>query len=233
LARRYFYLLSLAAIMQHIYCISGLGADFRIFQHIHIPGALLHPIQWEMPEPGESLPSFAMRLSKQIQHPDAILMGVSYGGMLATEISKQIPVKKIIIISSNRSPNEFPRYLKMAGRLRLHKLVPYQLVTRFSGLNRFIFDTRSKAEELYLKRMMLKDSDILFMKRSVNMIMQWKEDHREVTNLLQIHGKKDRLLLPGRIQPDYWIEDAGHFMIWNAAEKISEIIHREIQSLIP
>jgi pimeloyl-ACP methyl ester carboxylesterase len=218
--------------MQHIYCISGLGADFRIFQHIQIPGALLHPIKWEMPDPDESLPAFALRLSKQIEHADAILLGVSYGGMLATEISKQLVVKKTILVSSNRSPNEFPRYLRMAGRLRLHKLVPYQWVTRFSALNRFIFDTRSKAEELYLKRMMLKDSDILFIKRSVNMIMLWQEDYHNVTNLLQIHGKKDRLLLPGRVQADYWLEDAGHFMIWNEAKKISDIIHREIQTSI-
>ncbi len=218
--------------MQHIYCISGLGADFRIFQHIRIPGAIMHPIKWETPHEEETLPAYAKRLSEQILHADAILLGVSFGGMLATEISKHTVVGKTILVSSNRSPNEFPRYLKLAGNIRLHKLVPYQFVSRFAVLNRFIFDTRSKAEELYLKRMMLKDSDILFIKRAVNMIMKWKEDHRKVSNLIQIHGTKDRLLLPNRIEADHWIEGGGHFMIWNEAEKISSIIQGEIRQLI-
>lgn len=215
--------------MQHIYCISGLGADFRIFQHIRIPDAVMHPINWETPHKGESLPAYAKRLSEQILHPQAILLGVSFGGMLATEISKLVAVKKTILISSNRSPKEFPRYLKWAGKMQLHKLVPYHLVTRMAVLNRFIFDTRSKAEELYLKRMMLKESDVVFIQRAVDMIMRWKATDSNDSSLIQIHGTKDRLLLPGRIVADHWIEGGGHFMIWNEAEKISNILQKEIQ----
>lgn len=210
---------------QHIYCISGLGADFRIFEHLQINNAQLHPIEWLMPEPSEKLSSFAKRLSAQIKHENPILLGVSFGGMLATEISKILPVKKVIIVSSNKHHGEFPMYLRAAGKLQIHKLVPYRLVTRSAALNRFIFDTRSKGEELYLKRMMLQDTDLLFIKRAIDMIMSWKSLEAPA-GIVHIHGKRDKLLLPSSVNATHWIDRGGHFMIWNEASHVSKIINQ-------
>ncbi len=213
----------------HIYCISGLGADFRIFSKLKISGATLHPIHWQVPEPGESLPGFASRLSKQIQHENPVLLGVSFGGMISTEIAKIHPVKKTIIVSSCKERKELPYYLRAAGKARLHKAVPYWLVTQNKFLNRFIFDTRSRAEELYVKRMMLSDSSMIFIKRAVDMILNW-QNKEYPKNLVHIHGDRDKLLLPSSVQADYWIPDGGHFMIWNMADRISSIIQSELTS---
>jgi pimeloyl-ACP methyl ester carboxylesterase len=211
----------------HIYCISGLGADFRIFSKLRINGAILHPITWQIPEAGETLPAFARRLSQQIHHENPVLLGVSFGGMISTEISKILPVQKTIIISSCKIRNELPYYLRVAGNAGLHKVVPYWLVTKNKYLNRFIFDTQSREEELYLKRMMLADTNMTFMKRSVNMILNW-QNREYPKNIVHIHGEKDKLLLPSSVRPDYWVPDGGHFMIWNMADKIGNIIQSEI-----
>jgi pimeloyl-ACP methyl ester carboxylesterase len=212
---------------KHIYCISGLGADFRIFSKLEIPGAILHPIGWEMPKSHEDLGNYARRLSLQIKHPNPLLLGVSFGGMLSTEMAKVIAVEKAIIVSSCKGHRELPVYLRTAGKIGLHKALPYWMVTQNRFLSRFIFDTRSRAEELYLKQMMLKDTQALFIKRAVNMILHWKNDIYP-TSLIHIHGDSDRLLFPGSVRADYWIKDGGHFMIWNMADKISEIIQKEI-----
>ncbi len=213
----------------HIYCISGLGADFRIFEKLHIENATLHPIHWEIPAANDTLKSFAQKLSKQITAPHPILLGVSFGGMLATEISKIIPVQKTIIVSSCKQRKELPILLRAAGNMRLHKAVPYWLATKSNTINRFVFDTRSKAEELYLKRLMLQKSDHLFLKRAVHMILSWQST--EVPeNIIHIHGTKDRLLTPTGIQPTHWIADGGHFMIWNLASEISALIQQELSS---
>lgn len=213
--------------MHQIYCISGLGADFRIFRNLEVENAQLHPIAWKMPEPGETLPGFAGRLSQQIHHPDPVILGVSFGGMLATEIAKIIPVKKSIIVSSCKVRAELPAYMRAAGRFGLHKTLPFGMVTRIKHLNRFIFDARSAEEELYLKRMMLAETGAMFIRRSVNMILNWRNTEFP-GSLVHIHGDKDKLLLPGRVKADYWVKGGGHFMIWNMAPEISKILNLEL-----
>jgi pimeloyl-ACP methyl ester carboxylesterase len=216
-----------ARFMQHIYCISGLGADFRIFSKLQVKGATLHPIEWQMPSSDDTLVSFAQKLSSQINHPSPVLLGVSFGGMLATEMARVLPIQKAIIVSSCKLRAELPAYMRAAGRVGLHKAIPFWMVTQSKHLNRFIFDTRSREEELYLKRMMLADTNVEFIRRSVNMILNWRNTEQSAS-VIHIHGDRDKLLLPGTVQPDYWIKNGGHFMIWNMADKISEILNREI-----
>jgi pimeloyl-ACP methyl ester carboxylesterase len=212
---------------KHIYCISGLGADFRIFSKLEIPGAILHPIGWEMPNQQDDMCSFAAKLSKQIQHPNPILLGVSFGGMLTTEIAKIVPIEKAIIVSSCKTRKELPWYMRSAGKVGLHKVVPYGLITQNQLLSRFIFDTRSRQEELYLKQMMLKQTQAEFIKRSVDMIVNWQNSNYP-ENLCHIHGSTDKLLLPGFIKPHYWVKGGGHFMIWNRADEVSRLIQQEL-----
>lgn len=216
--------------VKHIYCISGLGADFRIFSKLSIPGAVLHGIKWQMPDPKDTLADFAFKLADQVLHEDAILLGVSFGGMLSVEMSKRFPFRKVIVVSSCKTRSELPAYMRAAGKLRLHKVVPYWNVTQNQRLNRFFFDTRSHEEELYLKRMMLAETRVKFIKRAVHMILNW-QNRQYSERVVHIHGKADRLLLPGAVKADYWIEGGGHFMIWNQAEQISNIIAREIEGL--
>lgn len=214
--------------IQHVYCIAGLGADFRIFQKIKIEHAELHPVNWIMPEDNETLQEFAKRLSRQITHENPILLGVSFGGMLATEISKIIPVKKAIVISTCKQPCEMPVHLKLAGKYSLHKRVPYWKILHNNRLNKFIFDVRSPEEETYIKQLMLKESQIDFVRRCVNMILNWKSDNISPENVVHIHGRTDRLLTPGRVKADHWIDQGGHFMIWNRAPEVNAIINKEL-----
>lgn len=219
------------SMSKHIYCISGLGADFRIFSKLEIPGVILHPIVWQMPEKEDDMRSFAVKLSRQIQHPNPILLGVSFGGMLTTEIAKAMPVEKAIIVSSCKTKQELPMYMRAAGKVGLHKAVPYGLVTQNRLLSRFIFDTRSRQEELYLKQMMLKQTQVEFIKRSVNIILNW-QNKSYPENLCHIHGSTDKLLLSGSVKPHYWVKGGGHFMIWNMAEEISNLIQKELSGTI-
>lgn len=216
--------------MHQVYCISGLGADFRIFKHLQLRNAALLPVEWTMPYAGETLPHYAARMAAQIKHPQPILLGVSFGGMLATEISRILPVRQTIIVSSCKCRQELPTWMRTAGKLRLHKLIPYWMVTQFSSLNKFIFDTRSKAEELYIKQMMLKDTHHQFLNRAVDMILTWQAKP-PTQNIIHIHGKTDKLLLPKNVQANFWLDDAGHFMIWNRADEISQYINSILDEL--
>jgi pimeloyl-ACP methyl ester carboxylesterase len=213
---------------QRIYCLPGLGADFRIFQHVKVPDAELHPLPWLLPEHNESLPAFAKRMAAQIQDREPILLGVSFGGMLATEMSRVLKSRATIIVSSCRHSRELPPYFRAAGRLHLHRILPYRLVAHSRSFSRLLLDTRSTSEERWVKQIMLQHSQPALLQRAVHMILHWRYAPPP-PGITHIHGRLDKLLPARYTHPDILIEDAGHFMIWNKADQISRHIHRLLQ----
>ena len=81
-------------------------------------------LEWELPIENESLTNYAKRISSKITHEDAVLVGVSFGGILVQEMEKHIKTRKTIIISSVKSNHEFPRKMKLAKLTKAYKLVP-------------------------------------------------------------------------------------------------------------
>lgn len=232
--------------MIDVYFISGLGADSRIFKKLTIDGAQLHFIEWVMPETGDTMRSYALKLAGQIKHENVVLVGVSYGGMLASEISRaydealgddragpgksfRFRLLKTILISSCKHPAELPTLMRLAGLFQLHKMVPYSFILRNSRLNRFVFELKSREDELYVKQLMLRANDPVMIKKSVNIILKWKASIYK--NLVHIHGTADRLLISRKVAADYWIDGGSHFMIWNRAKEISDIINRILRGL--
>jgi len=135
--------------MKAIYCISGLGADDRAFSRLKLEGYKVVCIPWLMPLPGEPITAYATRMSKAITTENPILIGLSFGGMMAIEISKLIPVEKVILISSIRSRSELPGWMKAAGLLGLNKVLPmksYKLTEPIQ--NRFIGVTTPEEKEM-------------------------------------------------------------------------------------
>src|SRR5215831_6606770 len=112
------------------YFISGLGADARVFEHIRLPEGY-HPIHigWIEPEENETLPHYAMRLAASIDTAEPfVLIGLSFGGMLVTEIAKVLKPASTILIASIPLSKHLPPYFHAAGKIGLHKLVPVSLM---------------------------------------------------------------------------------------------------------
>ena len=83
-----------------VYGISGLGADKRVFEKLTLDLELI-PIDWITPYKNERIEDYAKRLSKKIDKKEEfIIIGVSFGGLIATEISKILKSKLTILISS-------------------------------------------------------------------------------------------------------------------------------------
>ena len=72
-----------------VYFISGLGADYRVFSLLELSFCEPVFIGWIKPQPNESLPHYAARLLEQIPETSPIIVGISFGGMLVTEMARQ------------------------------------------------------------------------------------------------------------------------------------------------
>jgi len=82
------------------YCISGLGADKRAFKHLDINLELIH-IEWTKPLKNESISSYSKRLLVQIDTKEPfLLLGLSFGGIIASELAQITSPEKVIHISS-------------------------------------------------------------------------------------------------------------------------------------
>ena len=129
------------------YFISGMAADSRIFCHIRLPqGYEAVHLEWIKPEKNESLASYALRLAQRIDTSEPfVLIGLSFGGMLASEIAKRYKPAMTVLISSIPISSHLPGYFKVAAKLRLHKVVPVSLLKTAASMKRMF--TRETNED--------------------------------------------------------------------------------------
>lgn len=221
--------LSLGIGMKKLYCISGLGADEKIFVKLKIANAQLIHIPWPDFDEHDELPCYAQKVSALIKEENPLIMGVSLGGMIGVEISKIRPVKKLILISSAKTKNEMPPSDGFFSKMMKSKIVPpflYKLPNRVL-INMFGAETD---EDEAMLRFILKRSDARFMKWAMRAIALWQNE-TYVEPVTHIHGSKDKIIFPNNVHADYWIEGGGHMMIYNRAEQISRIIEKELKEL--
>lgn len=79
-----------------IVLLPGLGADQRLFhpQQAAIPNLVIP--SWPAPQPQDSLPTFAARLTDAIpRHESLYLGGSSFGGMVALELAARLRPKGV------------------------------------------------------------------------------------------------------------------------------------------
>jgi pimeloyl-ACP methyl ester carboxylesterase len=202
-----------------IYCISGLGADEKAFSKLAVPGYQLHCLPWLLPEPNEPIAAYARRMLSAIPESNPILMGLSFGGMMCIEIAQQIPVHKVILISSVKTRMELPRWMKWAGKLRLHKVIPLKSSKITEPLQNYNLGVTNE-EERQMAAAFRRNVDIRYTNWAIHQVLTWRNT-RVPENLYHIHGDKDRMFPLKKLTPDYTIENGGHFMILNKAEEIS------------
>lgn len=182
-------------------------------------------MQWITPEKEDTLESYARRISAVITSPNPILIGLSFGGMLAIEIAKYRPVKKCILISSCKSSKEIPTRLKLIGKSGITKVLPGSVMKKPNFVLEHLFGAKTKEEKSFLKEI-LADTDPDFLKWALNAIIKWKNTTIP-KNTISIHGDDDKILPIKNIKVDYVIKEGGHIMVVNKAKEVERVI-REV-----
>ncbi len=214
--------------MQHVYCISGLGADERIFCKLEVPHTSFHFVQWVQPNIEESITNYAARLRNQIEHERPVLIGVSFGGMMAIELAKIIPVAKVVIVSSIKSCVELPAWMKMCGRYKIDRMLPSRPLHSIRPLKalrpiqNYFLGTESE-EEKAIANHFRDNVDPIYLRWSINQVLNWRNEWKPA-NLYHLHGAKDHIFPLKNVNPTHIIPNAGHFMVMNKCQEISSIL---------
>lgn len=212
--------------MQKVYFISGLGADQRSFGFLDLSFCDANFIHWITPSPGDTLGSYAEKLFASVADENAVIVGLSLGGMLAVEMAKKHPHTKVIIIASAKTRFEIPRYLRFWRHFPVYNFHSRRTKNYGGRLVLSILGTKGAAERK-VQQQILKDSDPSFTRWAIHAVLHW--DNTVIPeNVIHIHGTADKLLPFSFVKADYTIIGGEHVMIMDKANEVSELLKKLI-----
>lgn len=205
-----------------IYILSGLGADERIFKQITFNNFEPVFLPWIQPLKNESIEEYAFRMSKQITTENPIILGVSFGGMMAIEISKHIQTKQLILLSTVKTKYELPNIYRFLGRIGILKIIPMRFLKKSNFITYYFFGAKNE-DHKYLLKEILKDTNSQFLRWALNEILNWKNTIKP-NNTIHIHGTDDKILPIRIVKSDISIKKGGHLMTLDKFDELNTII---------
>ncbi|MCB0663892.1 MAG: alpha/beta hydrolase, partial [Saprospiraceae bacterium] len=159
-----------------IYLIPGLGYTKRIFEKISFGDLSVSFLDWLDPNPNESLSHYTKRLLVDVpeNEEDIIVIGHSFGGIIAQEIAKAKRIKKVILLSSIKSSREMPLSFKMVHHLKLYRLFTREFSIKTVQFWGDAHGFQSKEDKALFKEMVSQQSN-LYLQWALQNLSGWKE----------------------------------------------------------
>lgn len=206
----------------HVYFMPGLAASSLIFERIELPEETfeMHLLDWEMPIPNETLKEYARRMASLVTHENAVLVGVSFGGVLVQEMAQFLKLRKVIIISSVKCNMEVPLRMKFAKSTKAYKLVPTSLMKNVEVLSKFSFGTAVKQRlKLYEKYLSMREK--VYLDWAIEQMIMWERTEID-TKVVHIHGDIDEVFPIKNIKNCITIKGGTHIMILSKFKWLNE-----------
>ncbi len=207
--------------------IPGMGADERLFGPQSAGGLSFEVARFPIPEPHDDMAAYAARVARTVDlSGPCIIGGVSFGGMVACELARLCNAQSVLLIASCRGSDCIPGYY--APVEWLSRLVPDALIQRrCEASSRMLAQLELLTDEQYqLIRDMSLNVPVIFLRRVAKMILKWRGARSMPCPVFQIHGGKDRIIPPQRVQPDEVIPEGGHLINLKHAEQVNSFIAR-------
>ena len=210
------------------------GTDKSIYEGIKVekfPNCEILKLDFDTPKIEDSLEDYANYYVRKlnISHED-ILIGTSFGGVLAIEINKIVSTKKTIIISSIKNTKEKPFLFQLISSFNLFPLARPQ-VMKF-GLDVIAPLYGKNVKEFKWFRKVFKASDPIFLEWALREIVLWKNDFVP-DELIHIHGTLDPLFPSYKLRNvEHIIKGGNHAMIRLKCSLISELLKNEIDECL-
>lgn len=217
-----------------LYCIPGLGTDYRIYSE------LIPLLQWQgeiqyldfLPaiSKDETVAEYALRLRQTLPstwEEAPIIIGMSLGGMIAQELAQLVPYNKLLLISTIKTDDEQPFKLKIWRKIPLHQLLPGNLTKKYG---RFWADKLNIVEKKYL--------DLVFDMFNAhsnehfiwgrNAALQWKGVASLLPKTGHLHGSKDHIFPAKNIKNAVFLEGGTHNLVLERAQEAAKWVNAQI-----
>lgn len=211
-----------------VYFIPGMAAGPEIFKNIRLPKEYrVEVLEWLIPEKDEPLKAYAKRMADRVKKPNSVLIGVSFGGVVAQEMKQFLKLRKLIIISSVKTRSELPRRMRVAGFTKAYKLIPTSVVLSAEDLTKFSVGPKSK-KRLRLYQEYLNVRNKQYLDWALKRMVTWDRVSK-VSGVIHIQGDEDKVFPLKYIQECDVIKGGTHIMILNRASEISRRLIKIIE----
>jgi len=210
-----------------IYLFPGQGADGRLFKYIDFPYDTVH-LEFPVPEKKTTLREYAHAFIPRIDTSRPfILIGVSLGGMICSELADTLEPDLTILISSAKYRDELPGRYRFQKTIPLNKIIPRGM-TKWGAkvLAPLVEPARKQDTEFF--NSMIEAKDPAYLKRTVNMVINWDKESYD-DRIIHIHGDRDHTLPHRKVKYDFLVENGTHMMVFIRGDEISELINRIIR----
>lgn len=214
-----------------VYFLPGLAANPSIFKNIKLDPNIFecYYLEWMIPYYNESIVDYALRFCDKVKHENAVLIGVSFGGIIAQEMSLVRKFKKIIIISSVKNRDELPLHLQLAGKTKAYKLVPTSLFAQnIDLLSKFAFN-KTIVKRLDLYKRYLSITDKRYLDWAIEQVVLWDQTAYD-PNLIHIHGDSDTIFPIHKIKDCIVVKGGTHVMIINKYKWLNDNLPKLINN---
>lgn len=214
-----------------VYFLPGLAANPSIFKNIQLdPDRFeMYFLEWMIPFEEESISEYALRFCSKVKHSNAVLVGVSFGGIVAQEMNLVHNFRKIVIISSVKTRQELPLHLQLAGKTKVYKLMPTSLFAQnIDLLSKYAFG-KPIVKRLDLYKQYLSITDKRYLDWAIKQVVSWEQEQSD-SNLVHIHGDKDLIFPIENIKDSIVVKEGTHIMILNRYKWMNENLPKLILS---
>ena len=198
----------------------GLGADARLFDPQRAAFPEIEVPAWLPYREEESLAEYAARMAATITPAaDLYLGGVSFGGMVALEMARQLGPRAVFLIASGRSGQALAPHLRYFAEFA--HAFPQREFGDGAGLSRLYvrkFGNLTPEQEAFYADM-LADTRPAFVRWGIAAIPAWPGPGDLPMPVYHIHGSDDELIPVAGVQPDEVVPGGGHLLnVTHAAE---------------
>lgn len=214
---------------QAIYFIPGMATDKKIFERIRLPNSQFDAkvIEWLPPKDKEPLKAYVERMSLSVKHENPVLVGVSFGGVIVQEMSQILEVDKTIIVSSVKSRQELPLYMKFGAYTKLYKLLTASGILSVSDLGKLGWNEKTR-KNLRKMQAYLKVRDKEYLTWAIQNMVEWERE-TEDPEVYHIHGTNDEVFPIKNIDKCRKIDKGTHAMILDKTPSVVEEILKIIE----
>lgn len=209
-----------------LYLIPGMSPEFPIYSGIVdlLPGSTV--IDFLEPLPGESLKAYAARMAGRFPS-GCFIAGVSFGGILALEISRLVQPAGCVVISSICDPAELPPWLRvwrLAGG------------SGCAGMLSLIGETASLVPERVRTSSTMRLTKLAGKRGSwhrwaTSAVLDWEPDPEPATfPILRIHGSADTTFPLRYTRPGVVVEGGTHDLPFHRPEETARAIAEFMES---
>ncbi|MBL4586051.1 MAG: alpha/beta hydrolase [Flavobacteriales bacterium] len=214
----------------HIFFISGLGADHRAFDRIKLDGYQQTHLPWIIPEWKDTMSSYAKKLAEPIlKAKNPVVIGLSLGGMLASEMTTFIPHLHVILISSIKSPEERSTILKLGRAFPIQGLMPPNTMKKFTFIWDMLQKKKLKGDSKHMIQM-FRDQNDKFLRWAILHAPKWKGKGDE-KRIAHIHGTADRMFPAHRIKNFIPVYGGTHLMVYVKGDEVTQLIKKELKRI--